>query len=142
LARLLIAEFWLALVRRQQKNTAVIDGKQGYEVRDAGVFDQLGAQAIENPPAAVNARGEYGVVLPDDAVANEYHPQIITRKAGMPQRDEFGDRVVFAIAFSSREGGKRRAPSIDLAVLRKIRHISDGRIDAAVGFIKPSAAGF
>jgi hypothetical protein len=75
------------------KNTVLTDGEQGCEVRDARVFDQLGAQAIENQPAVVEASGEHGMVLTEGAVAYQYYPQIINRKAGIPQRDVFGDRV-------------------------------------------------
>jgi hypothetical protein len=126
--------------RCQQKNTLLTDGEHGYEVRDARVFDQLGPQAIKNQPALVEASGEYGMVLTEGAVAYQDYSQIVNRKAGIPQRDVFGDRVVLAIAFSRSKGGKRRAPAIDLAILRKIRNKSDGCVDAAVGLIKPSAA--
>ncbi len=82
------------------------------------------------------------MVLADGAVATHYYPQIITRKASIPQRDVLGNRVVLAIAFCSGKGGKRRAPAIGLAVLHKIGNKSDGRVDASVGFLELSAAGF
>ena len=81
------------------------------------------------------------MVLPNGAVATHYHPQIITRKPGGPQRDIFGKRVVLAIALGSRKGGKRRAPAIGLAELRIIGDKADSRVDAAVGFLKLRAAG-
>ena len=82
------------------------------------------------------------MVLPDGAVATHYHPQIIARKSGSLQRDIFGKRVVLAIALCSSKGGKRRAPAIGLAVLRIISNKADRSVDAAVGFLKLSAAGF
>ena|SRR6188508_521692 len=86
----------------------VIDRKYGGKVRDAKVFDQLCALAVENQPAAVETCGQYGMVLPNGAVVTHYHPQIIAWKSGSPRRDIFGKRVVLAIALCSRKGGKRR----------------------------------
>jgi hypothetical protein len=71
----------------------VIDRKHRGKVRDASVFDQLSALAVENQPAPVQTCGEYGMVLPNGAVATHYYPQIITRKSGGPQRDVFGKRA-------------------------------------------------
>ncbi len=122
-------------------NTTLIDGEHWGKVHDARVFDQFRTLVVENHPMAVEACGEDSMVLPDGTVATQDDPQIITRKAGIPQHDVFGNRVVLAIAFCGGKGGKRRAPTISLAVLRKIGNKSDSRVDTAVGFLKLSAAG-
>jgi len=49
----------------------VIDRKHRGKVRDASVFDQLSALAVENQPAPVQTCGEYGMVLPNGAVAGQ-----------------------------------------------------------------------
>jgi hypothetical protein len=41
----------------------MIEGKQGGKTRYARVFDQFRATAVENQPAAIEACGEYGMVL-------------------------------------------------------------------------------
>jgi len=65
----------------------VIDRKHGRKVRDARLFDQLCALAVENQPTAVETCGQYGMVLPNGEVVTHYHPQIVARKSSSPQRD-------------------------------------------------------
>ena len=60
------------------------------------------------------------------------------------QRDEFCDRVIFAVTATGREGEKRRTPHVNLAILGQIAHWVDCEIDGAVDLAEAGAslAGF
>ena len=73
-------------------------------------------------------------------IAQHDDPQILGRNAGHPQRGEFGDGVVFAIAGAGGKGGERRAPDVDLAVLSHVARRLDRQIDGAIDLAKAGAA--
>src|SRR3569833_1344952 len=56
------------------------------------------------------------------------------------QRNELGDRVIFAIAGSVAERDQWRCPDVCLAVLRLVTHRPDRQIDGAIYFAETGAA--
>src|SRR4051794_16543455 len=79
---------------------------------------------------------KHGMVLPDRAVADQKDAQFILRESCLLQRDVFRNRVILAITFRSCKGGKRRGPSIGLAVLGVIADIANSGVDSPVGLIQ------
>ncbi len=72
------------------------------------------------------------MILASDGIAHDDDPQIVRCDAGVAQGDELCDRVVFAIAGAVRERHERRTPDVDRAVLGKIAHRPDRKIDRAI----------
>ena len=122
-------------------NPAVINREQWRKVQGAGIFDEFRTEAVEDQPTVAKAGGKHGMVLLGRSVANQNQPQIVRWKSGFLQCDEFGDRIVLAIAFPGSEGLKGRAPSVGLSVLDKIGDIPNGRVYCAIGFIELDKTG-
>src|SRR6476620_2780929 len=80
------------------------------------------------------------MVLAMDGVAHDHDPQIVGRDAGQLQGYEFRDGVVFAIPGAAGEGGERRTPYVDCAVLGQIAHRADREVDRTIDLAETGAS--
>ena len=84
-------------------------------------------------------RGD-GMILAQTGVAHHDDAQIVRRDPGLAQSNEFGDRIIFAIAGAAIERDEWRTPDVDFAILGKIAYRPDREIDGAVDLAEPGAA--
>ena len=89
---------------RHQRRGFVSPGAVAVEHEDLpvvsriGVLDHRHAAVIQRQPASVDFGGGDGVVFTAHGIVHDHDPKVLRRNAGKAEADEFGDRVILAIA--------------------------------------------
>src|SRR5258708_15099233 len=121
-------------------DAAMVDEKQRMGIPNLLIPDHGHAEIVQHEPVSVEPRRHNGVVFFPDVVPQDDDPKVIGGNPGALQRNEFCDRVIFAIASTFGERRPRRTPYILHTVKRHIAHRLYGQIDGAVDLTEPRTA--
>src|SRR5260370_33018122 len=118
-------------------NATRVDEKQRMGIPNLLIPDHGHAEIVQHQPISIEPRRDNGVVFFPDVVPQDDDPKVIGGNPGALQRDEFCDRVIFAIAGTFGERRHARSPHLLPTVKRHIAHRLYGQIDCAVDLTEP-----
>src|SRR5258708_12676997 len=121
-------------------DATMVDEKQRMGIPNLLIPDHGHAEIVQHEPVSVEPRRHNGVVFFPDVVPQDNDPKVIGGNPGALQRNEFCDRVIFAIASAFGERRQRRTPDILHTVKPHIPHRLYGHIDPPLNLTYPPTA--